>query len=152
MSSITVSDLLLPTHEEKSPSFILPSDSREKTVLANELLPGDIVSFTVGDRIPSDVRLITALDLEVDESSLTGESHAVEKTAEPSRFGAPLGERTSVAFMGTLVRNGMFILRDHHLVLILLVIWISGRGTGVTISTGQQTEFGAIFSTLQNVC
>ncbi|KAF8342682.1 calcium-transporting P [Cantharellus anzutake] len=106
-------------------------DSRQKTVLANELLPGDIVSFTVGDRIPSDVRLITALDLELDESSLTGESHAVRKAVEPSRFGAPLGERTSMAFMGTLVRNG--------------------RGAGVTIATGQQTEFGAIFTTMQEI-
>jgi Ca2+-transporting ATPase len=85
----------------------LPSDSQQKTVLANNLLPGDIISFSVGDRIPADVRLISAVDLDVDESSLTGEAEVVRKTTEPCALGAPLGERSSVAFMGTLVRNGM---------------------------------------------
>lgn len=107
------------------------SDSHQKTVLANVLLPGDIVSFTVGDRIPADVRLITALDLDIDESSLTGEAEVVRKTSESCSPGAPLGERTSMAFMGTLVRNG--------------------RGEGIVVSIGEGTEFGAIFATMQEV-
>jgi magnesium-transporting ATPase (P-type) len=82
-------------------------DSRQTTVLASELLPGDIVSFTVGDRIPADVRLLTTLDLYIDESSLTGEAHAVRKSTDPCAKGVPLGERSSVAFMGSLVRNGV---------------------------------------------
>ena len=75
--------------------------------MANNLLPGDIVSFTVGDRVPADVRLLSAVDLDIDESSLTGEAEVVRKVIEPCAPGAPLGERSSVAFMGTLVRNGM---------------------------------------------
>jgi Ca2+-transporting ATPase len=81
-------------------------------------LPGDIVSFTVGDRIPADARLLTALDLEIDESSLTGEAHAVRKSTDPCAKGVALGERSSVAFMGTLVRNGLslFLLSVYPLV------------------------------------
>jgi len=82
-------------------------------LLANELVPGDIVTFGVGDRIPADVRLITALELEVDESSLTGETRPARKATElcSSGTGGPgetvaLAERTCVTYMGTLVRNG----------------------------------------------
>lgn len=99
-------------------------------MLANELVPGDIVTFTTGDRIPADVRLLAALDLEIDESSLTGETNARRKDAEPCKpvsvsgmpgsafvnghanghvaAGEPvaLADRTCIAYMGTLVRNG----------------------------------------------
>lgn len=82
-------------------------------MLANELVPGDIVTFSVGDRIPADIRLITAVELEIDESSLTGETRPARKGIEcctttnnvPGEFVA-LAERTCVAYMGTLVRNG----------------------------------------------
>jgi len=108
-------------------------------VLANELVPGDLVKFTTGDRIPADVRLIETQDLEIDESSLTGETDARKKNPDTCRFenGAvigepvPLAERTCIAYMGTLVRNG--------------------RGTGVVIATGTDTEFGIIFSMMQDV-
>ena len=52
-------------------------------MLANELVPGDIVTFTTGDRVPADVRLISAVDLEIDESSLTGETTTRRKDVEP---------------------------------------------------------------------
>ncbi|KDR75583.1 hypothetical protein GALMADRAFT_248070 [Galerina marginata CBS 339.88] len=108
-------------------------------VLANELVPGDLVKFLTGDRIPADIRLVDAVDLEVDESSLTGETEARKKDTEACRFengavsGEPvaLAERTCIAYMGTLVRNG--------------------RGTGVVIATGAETEFGVIFSMMQDV-
>ncbi|KAF8736928.1 hypothetical protein AX14_013742 [Amanita brunnescens Koide BX004] len=116
-------------------------------VLANELVPGDIVKFSTGDRIPADIRLITAVDLEIDESSLTGETHARKKDAETCGYanglvdGHPnghhgaspvaLADRTCIAYMGTLIRNG--------------------RGTGVVIATGTDTEFGIIFSMMQDV-
>ncbi|KAF8317721.1 calcium-transporting P [Clavulina sp. PMI_390] len=106
-------------------------DSQQRTVLANNLLPGDIVSFTVGDRIPADVRLLTAVDLDLDESSLTGEGEVVRKKTEACPPGVPLGERSSMAFMGTLVRNG--------------------RGEGIVVSIGEETEFGAIFVTMQEI-
>lgn len=73
-----------------------------------------MVTFSVGDRIPADVRLVTAVDLEIDESSLTGETHPTAKSIKPCdapylRPGetVALAERTCIAYMGTLVRNGM---------------------------------------------
>ena len=91
-------------------------DSRPIHLLANELVPGDIVTFGVGDRIPADVRLITALELEVDESSLTGETRPAQKGTELCSAGTSrpgqtvaLAERTCVTHMGTLVRNGEYL-------------------------------------------
>lgn len=83
-------------------------------VLANELVPGDLVKFVTGDRIPADIRLIDTVDLEIDESSLTGETEARRKDVAACQFegglqsGEPvaLADRTCVAYMGTLVRNG----------------------------------------------
>lgn len=83
-------------------------------VLANELVPGDLVRFGTGDRIPADIRLVDTVDLEVDESSLTGETEARKKSPATCEFepGAPEGEpvaladRTCIVYMGTLVRNG----------------------------------------------
>jgi len=101
-------------------------------LLANELVPGDIVNFSVGDRVPADVRLLDAVDLEIDESSLTGETRAVTKSTDAlTTSNAALAERPCVAYMGTLVRNG--------------------RGTGVVVATGTQTEFGVIFAMMQDV-
>ncbi|EPQ55398.1 Ca-transporting ATPase [Gloeophyllum trabeum ATCC 11539] len=111
-------------------------DGHSLTVLANELVPGDIVTFTTGDRIPADVRLISAVDLEIDESSLTGETTSRRKDAETCVSGgmggpAALADRTCIAYMGTLVRNG--------------------RGSGTVIATGKDTEFGVIFSMMEDV-
>ncbi|KAF8499358.1 Ca-transporting ATPase [Gautieria morchelliformis] len=113
-------------------------DSRPYHLLANELVPGDIVTFSVGDRIPADVRLFTALELEIDESSLTGETRPARKSVEKCSTGTDrhgdtvgLSERTCIAYMGTLVRNG--------------------RGSGIVVGTGLQTEFGVIFSMMQDV-
>ncbi|KAG8739771.1 hypothetical protein FRC10_005196 [Ceratobasidium sp. 414] len=91
---------------------------------ANEPVPGGVVAFQVGthcsspsvqftdvdvtvlwDGIPADLRLVTSLDLELDEPSLTGETRPAWKNMEPCLPGVPLGERTCMAFMGTLVRN-----------------------------------------------
>jgi len=81
-------------------------DGKQLHLLANELVPGDIVTLTTGDRVPADVRMVTAVDLEVDESSLTGETDARIKQAEPCAPGIPLAERSSIVHMGTLVKNG----------------------------------------------
>lgn len=94
----------------------LTRDSQTYHILANELVPGDIVTFTVGDRIPADIRLLTAVDLEIDESSLTGETIPARKDIETctntnntSGQAVALAERTCVAYMGTLVRNGQLL-------------------------------------------
>ncbi|KAF9450118.1 Ca-transporting ATPase [Macrolepiota fuliginosa MF-IS2] len=110
-------------------------------VLANELVPGDLVKFSTGDRIPADIRITDSIDLEIDESSLTGETTARRKSTEAcsyvggagGRAGEPaaLADRNCIAYMGTLVRNG--------------------RGSGVVIATGAETEFGVIFSMMQEV-
>lgn len=91
-------------------------------ILANELVPGDIVSLSTGDRVPADIRIISSVDLEIDESSLTGETIARQKdhkTCDLEKSGsgpfskdsgsgevAALAERSCIAYMGTLVRNG----------------------------------------------
>ena len=80
-------------------------------VLANELVPGDLVRFGTGDRIPADIRLVDTVDLEVDESSLTGETEARKKSPATCEFeheGEPvaLADRACIVYMGTLVRNG----------------------------------------------
>ncbi|KAH8103426.1 calcium-transporting ATPase [Cristinia sonorae] len=122
-------------------------DGKPVHMLANELVPGDVVTFSTGDRVPADIRLIEAVDLEIDESSLTGETVARSKNTESSPalgqstangYGHPslvesvaLADRNCIAYMGTLVR--------------------SGRGSGVVIATGTQTEFGVIFSMMQEV-
>lgn len=81
-------------------------DGKQLHLLANELIPGDIITFATGDRISADVRILAAVDLEVDESSLTGETDARIKRVEPCAPGVPMAERSSIAHMGTLVKNG----------------------------------------------
>ena len=96
---------------------------------ARELVPGDIVVLSVGDRIPADLRLIESVNLRVDEAPLTGESVPSEKGTDPVPQTTPLAERLSTAYAGTVVSYG--------------------RGKGVVFSTGQQTEFGKIASMIQ---
>ncbi len=107
-------------------------DGQRMTIPGRELVPGDIVYLEAGNFIPADLRLIEAVNLRVEEASLTGESLAVQKNAamqlEP---GAPLGDRKNSAFMGTTVSYG--------------------RGRGVVTSTGMQTQLGLIATMLQNV-
>jgi|RhiMetdeSRZDD1v2_1073273.scaffolds.fasta_scaffold14287_4 Ca2+-transporting ATPase len=76
-------------------------------VVADRLVPGDIVLLEAGDRVPADGRLIQAASVAIDESSLTGESQAAQKdAAAPVRLDAPLAERQNMAFMNTLVTRG----------------------------------------------
>ncbi|GAA5908101.1 Ca(2+)/Mn(2+)-transporting P-type ATPase PMR1 [Sporobolomyces salmoneus] len=113
-------------------------NGQKTTQLANVLVPGDLVTFHTGDRIPADLRLTQAHGLEIDESSLTGETKPVKKHTEAilgeggiGIGGLPISERANVAFMGTLVRNG--------------------RGEGIVVGTGKQSEFGVVFSMMQDV-
>jgi Ca2+-transporting ATPase len=102
-------------------------------IFAKELVPGDIIVFNMGDRIPADARLLEAIDLEIDESNLTGETLPVCKhTAliENSHL-HPIAARKNIVYMGTLVR--------------------SGRGRAVVYGTGSKTEFGLVFETLHEV-
>ena len=114
-----------------SPHCTVRRDGLEQEVDATSLVPGDIVLLEIGDRIPADLRLAEAINLKLDESSLTGESESVSKGVEVVDPKAPLAERTSMAWMGTAVTNG--------------------RAQGVVVATGMITEFGRIAHLTQSV-
>jgi Ca2+-transporting ATPase len=99
-----------------------------KEVGGYELVPGDVVLLKSGDKVPADLRLIESRSLKVEEAPLTGESLSVEKDPRPVDRDAALGDRTCMAYSGTLVTYGV--------------------GAGVVIGTGQKTELGKISNLL----
>lgn len=104
-------------------------DSQIETINASELVPGDIVLLEAGNVVPADFRLVEAAQLRIDESALTGESVAIEKQIHPlSVVDAPLGDKTCLAYKGTIVTYG--------------------RGRGLVIATGMQSELGKIATLL----
>ncbi|XP_033075063.1 calcium-transporting ATPase type 2C member 2 isoform X3 [Trachypithecus francoisi] len=98
-------------------------------LLARELVPGDVVSLSIGDRIPADIRLTEVTDLLVDESSFTGEAEPCSKTDSPLTGGGDLTTFSNIVFMGTLVQYG--------------------SGQGVVIGTGESSQFGEVFKMMQ---
>lgn len=99
-------------------------------VPSKELVSGDIIRFSSGDRIGADVRIIDSISLEIEESPLTGESIPVEKCTEPLLEKEPgIGDMKNMAFMGTLVTRG--------------------SGMGIVIATGMDTEMGKISDLIQ---
>ncbi len=105
----------------------------EHRVVAEALVPGDVVLLSEGDRISADARVVEAADLTVDQSSLTGESRPVRKTDRP----LPSGEYVSLSDLPNLVYAGTVIL--------------SGHGRAVVVATGAQTVFGEIAHLTQTV-
>lgn len=94
-------------------------------VPSRKIVPGDIILVEEGDTIPADSRLIEAINLEIDEAYLTGESIAVSKSIDKcTGLKIPLAERTNMIFMGTGVTRG--------------------RATAIVVSTGLQTEMGRL--------
>jgi Ca2+-transporting ATPase len=91
---------------------------------AADLVPGDIVLLGVGDVVPADLRVRTAHGLTVDRSTLTGESMPEPTSATPDDAGAAVADRRSMAYAGTAV--------------------VGGRGEGIVVATGADTEFGRI--------
>ncbi|XP_014783175.1 calcium-transporting ATPase type 2C member 1 isoform X2 [Octopus bimaculoides] len=102
-----------------------------ETFYARDLVPGDVVYLSIGDRVPADIRLCEAVDLAIDESSFTGETQPIAKTTAAQHNGGSNGVSNlkCVAFMGTLVR--------------------CGNGKGVVFGTGENSEFGEIFKMMQ---
>lgn len=99
-------------------------DGEWSDVDAVELVPGDVVALGPGDRVPADLRLLTSSQLRIEESALTGESVPSSKGAAPAEPDAGVGDRTSMAFSGTIVSGG--------------------QATGVVTGTGAHTEIGRI--------
>ena len=104
-------------------------DGVAEQVDAKLLVPGDIVLLEEGSRIPADGRVISSIDLSVDESALTGESLPVRKNTQPVSDDAALAERFCMAYSGTVVMRG--------------------RGRMLVARTGMRTEVGGIASEVQ---
>lgn len=103
---------------------------------AKQLVVGDLIILSTGDRIPADCRIVDAIELTVDESSLTGENRPVTKIGDAVPFSSntkfpPLTDQKNIAFMGTLV--------------------CSGRARALVIAVGNRTEFGKVASELGKV-
>lgn len=106
-------------------------DGRKTRIDSYSLVPGDVIAFESGDRIPADARIMEAYLLEVMESSLTGESHSVRKISETIGKTNTLGDKKNMVFGGTSVVNG--------------------SGKAVVVKTGMDTEMGKIAESIESV-
>jgi len=107
-------------------------DGMKADIPAEELVPGDVVTFEAGDKIPADGRLLVAATLEIEEAALTGESTPVLKSVEAVPGDqVPLGDRIDMAYMNSTVTRG--------------------RGEMVVTATGMETEVGQISGMLSGV-
>ncbi|MEJ2712032.1 MAG: HAD-IC family P-type ATPase [Acidihalobacter sp.] len=107
-----------------SPHATVLRDGHYAELDAADIVVGDLVLLQAGDRVPADVRLLSAHRLRIDESALTGESVPVDKQSEATPEQSVLAERHSMAYSGTLVVNG--------------------QGLGLVAATGSDTEIGRI--------
>nr|WP_100069881.1 HAD-IC family P-type ATPase [Planococcus donghaensis] len=106
-------------------------DSVRQEVLSAELVPGDIVVLSAGEKNSADIRILEAVTLQVEESSLTGESTAVEKNSAVLPKDTVLADRLNMVFAGTTIA--------------------SGSGIGVVVAIGSDTELGKISSSIEEV-
>jgi P-type Ca2+ transporter type 2C len=117
--------------ELSAPQVQVLRDGTWKKIASKELVVGDIIKFSSGDRIGADVRIIKSTSLEIEESALTGESVPVQKSTDPLRAkDLGIGDMENIAFMGTMVTRG--------------------SGIGCVIATGMKTAMGQIADLLQN--
>ncbi|ATJ82947.1 cation-translocating P-type ATPase [Halomonas beimenensis] len=106
-------------------------DGRRREIAAEALVPGDIVLLEGGDRVPADLRLLEARRLRHQEATLTGESLPVDKASDPVAADVALGDRSAMAYAGTLV--------------------VQGSARGLVVATGAATELGRISELLGGV-
>jgi Ca2+-transporting ATPase len=108
-----------------APNATVMRDGNIRIISGKELVPGDKVLLEAGQIVPADIRLLEVHSLKMQEAALTGESHDVEKqTGELQGEDMPLGDRKNLAFKGTFITNG--------------------RGEGIVVQTGMETEMGKI--------
>ena len=106
-------------------------DGEWVAVPADELVPGDLVRVTPGDRVPADLRLVEASNLRVEESALTGEAVPSAKSVDPVAAGTGVGDRSSMLFSSSIVA--------------------AGTGVGVVTATGPDAEIGRITTLLADI-
>jgi len=104
-------------------------EGKDSIIQAREVVPGDIILLETGDCVAADARVIEAMNLTIEESLLTGESVPSPKVVEALPKDIPLADRENMAYSGTLVTYG--------------------RGRGVVVATGMETEFGKIAAHIQ---
>ena len=115
-----------------APTATALREGEEVVIPAGGIVPGDVILVRSGDKVPADARLIEAVNLQVEEAALTGESLPVEKQTEALGDGEwPLAERKNMVYAGTAVTYG--------------------RGKGVVVATGMATEFGRTAAMLESV-
>lgn len=114
-----------------APRTSILRDGYRRSLEGALVVPGDIVLLEPGEKVPADLRLLQADGLRIEEAILTGESVSVEKTTEPVATDAALGDRSCMAFGGTLV--------------------VGGLGRGVVVATGAASEIGRISGMLSRV-
>ncbi len=106
-------------------------DGERRIIESRGLVPGDIVEIETGDSIPADLRLTEAINLKVQEAALTGESVPVEKSTESIEGDASIGDRVNMAFASCSVTYG--------------------RGRGIVVATGTDSEMGKIAAMIESV-
>ena len=114
-----------------APHAAVLRDGERRSIDAADLVPGDIVLLEAGDKVPADLRLIRSSGLRIEEAILTGESVPAEKATAPVAPDAALGDRSSMAYSGTMVT--------------------AGQGRGLVVATGAKTEIGRISGMLADV-
>jgi Mg2+-importing ATPase len=108
---------------------VVTRDGKTSQIDSRQLVPGDLVSVYVGDIAPADMRVLKCKDLQTDEATFTGESFPVEKSSEPIKIERPTPQQLeNYLFSGTVV--------------------VHGSGQGVVVSTGRNTQLGAISKSL----
>ncbi|MCW8956449.1 MAG: cation-translocating P-type ATPase [Gammaproteobacteria bacterium] len=113
-----------------TPDAQVMRDGKVVTISTIDLVPGDLVLLEAGNQVPADLRLLDSEQLQLDESALTGESHAVDKSEQVlSEIDLSLGDRINLAYKSSMVTRG--------------------RGQGIVVATGQTTEIGQIAGLLQ---
>lgn len=114
-----------------SPNATVLRHGKRQEISAADVVPGDLMILTAGDRVAADLRLLQAKNLQIQEAVLTGESLPVEKDTAAVDDNMPLGDRSCMAYSGTLVSRG--------------------HGLGVVVATGSNTEIGRISGLMADV-